>query len=196
MLPALGGAFGAGLFGLAGWLGWVLATAWYGTLERETDGPPAGAIPAWAFVAVPACLGAIVGVRGAPPLQVALLIVAVIALTVCTATDVRTGMIPDAFTLGPLIVVLAVALLERAWMPLFGALFAFVPFAIIAAVSRGRGMGWGDVKLAAFGGALVGMGGITLAVAMASLAACIVARSVTVLAGRSHLVRISPRRSE
>jgi leader peptidase (prepilin peptidase)/N-methyltransferase len=174
MLTALSGAFGAALFGLAGWLGVLVAQTWYGTLEREADGPPAGAIPTWVFVAAPACLGAIVGVRGALPLQVALLIVAVIALTVCAATDVRMGMIPDAFTLGPLIVVLAVAALERVWMPLFGALFAFVPFAVIAAVSRGRGMGWGDVKLAALGGALVGMGGITLAVAMASLAVCIV----------------------
>lgn len=174
MLPAFFGAFGAALFGLAGWLGRLLADTWYGTLEREADGPPAGAIPVWVFVAAPACLGAIVGVRGAMPLQLAVAIVAVIALTVCAATDVRTGMIPDAFTLGPLVVVLAVAALEREWMPLFGAVFAFVPFAGIAAVSRGRGMGWGDVKLATLGGALVGMGGITLAVAMASLAACVV----------------------
>jgi len=32
-------------------------------------------------------------------------------------------------------------------------------------------MGWGDVKLAALGGALVGMGGIALAVVLASAAA-------------------------
>jgi leader peptidase (prepilin peptidase)/N-methyltransferase len=173
MLPALTGVFAAALFGLAGWLGRLLANTWYSTLERADDGPPAGTIPAWLFVALPACLGAIAGVRGATPLHVALLLVAVVALTVCAATDVRTGMIPDAFTLGPLIVVLGVAAFEGAWMPLFGAAFGFVPFAALAAFSRGRGMGWGDVKLAALGGALVGMGGITLAVATAALAACI-----------------------
>ncbi len=32
-------------------------------------------------------------------------------------------------------------------------------------------MGWGDVKLAAFGGALVGIGGITFAVTLAAAAA-------------------------
>jgi prepilin signal peptidase PulO-like enzyme (type II secretory pathway) len=107
-------------------------------------------------------------------LQLVLLIVAVIALSVCAATDMRTGMIPDASTLGPLILVLAISAFEREWMPLFGAAFAFVPFAAIAVATRGRGMGWGDVKLVALGGALVGMGGITLAVAMASLAAGVV----------------------
>ena len=32
-----------------------------------------------------------------------------------------------------------------------------IPFAIAAFASRGRGMGWGDVKLVAFGGAVLGL---------------------------------------
>jgi leader peptidase (prepilin peptidase)/N-methyltransferase len=95
----------------------------------------------------------------------------VLSLTVCAATDARTGTIPDLFTLGPLILVLGASAATRDWMPLLGAAFAFVPFAAIALFSRGSGMGWGDVKLAALGGALVGLGGITLAVLLASISA-------------------------
>jgi prepilin signal peptidase PulO-like enzyme (type II secretory pathway) len=174
MLPLFSGAFGAVLFGMAGRLGRHLSDSWYGTIEREADGPLSLALPVWPFIAAPACIGIIVGIRGAEPLHWAILAIAVLSLTVCAATDVRTGMIPDLFTLGALFVVLAFSTARREWAPLLGALFAFVPFAAIAAVSRGRGMGWGDVKLAALGGALVGMGGITLAVAIASMWACIV----------------------
>jgi prepilin signal peptidase PulO-like enzyme (type II secretory pathway) len=170
MMLALSATFGAVFFGAAGRLGWLLSESWYGTIEREADGPPPLRIPSWLFVAVAACVGTSVGIHGASTLQAAVLIVAVLSLTVCAATDARTGMIPDLFTLGPLIVVLALSALRHEWAPLAGAVFALVPFAAIAALSRGRGMGWGDVKLAAFGGALVGMGGITLAVAIASLA--------------------------
>jgi prepilin signal peptidase PulO-like enzyme (type II secretory pathway) len=174
MLHVLAAAFGAALFGTAGWLGRLVSDTWYGAIEREADGPPAIAVPTWVFVLAAACIGIAIGTRGASPLHVAILIIATLSLTVCAATDVRTGMIPDLFTLGPLVVVLAIALAQGDWLAPAGALFAFVPFAVLAAFSRGRGMGWGDVKLAALGGALVGMGAITLAVAFAAVAASIV----------------------
>jgi leader peptidase (prepilin peptidase)/N-methyltransferase len=123
---------------------------------------------------VPAFAGIFYGLHHPAPLAVAILIVAVLSLTVCAATDVLAGMIPDFFTLGPLIVVLAVSAVRHDWAPLLGATFAFVPFAVLAVVSRGRGMGWGDVKLAALGGALVGVFGIGLAVSAASISAYVV----------------------
>jgi prepilin signal peptidase PulO-like enzyme (type II secretory pathway) len=46
-----------------------------------------------------------------------------------------------------------------------------LPFALAATLSRGRGMGWGDVKLAALGGALLGAPAATLAFVLAALAA-------------------------
>jgi hypothetical protein len=49
--------------------------------------------------------------------------------------DARSGMIPNRFSLAPLL----------------SGLFAFVPFAGLALFTRGHGMGWGDVKLAALG---------------------------------------------
>ena len=171
LLLVVSSAFGALLFGAAGWLGTVIADTFYGAISSEDDGPPSRAVPVRVFVAVPACIGAVVALQDAPPVRVALLVMAVLALGVGAATDLRAGIIPDLFTLGPLAICLAVAALQRDGGPLWGALLAFVPFTLLAALSRGRGMGWGDVKLAAFGGALIGMAGITVAVALASVAA-------------------------
>ena len=181
-LLVVSAAVGALLFGVTGLLASRLAGAWYGDRVSEDDGPPVLALPEWIFIAVPAALGAAVGARSVEPPEAALLLVAVLALTVCAVTDSLTGTIPDLFTLGPLIAVLALSAVRREWMPLLGAAFAFVPFALIALLSRGRGMGWGDVKLVAFGGAIVGLGGITLAVVIASAAASLAA----VLQGRAR----------
>jgi leader peptidase (prepilin peptidase)/N-methyltransferase len=173
--PAAATLVGAILFGLAGWLGGLLAETRYGAIPSDADGPATGSVPFWIAIAGCAVIGAAVGFRGAPPADAATLLLVVLALTVCTASDLRSGTIPDLFTLGPLVVLLAVATARHAWAPLLGALFAFVPFAATAALSRGRGMGWGDVKLAALGGAALGIGGITLAALAAGLGACVFA---------------------
>ncbi len=182
LLAIASSVVGALLFGAAGALGRSLADAWYGTVEPASDGPAAVTLPRWLFAAVPACLGVAIGRRGDAPVHLALLLVAVLALSACAATDLRSGTLPDRLTLGPLIVLLAFSALRREWSPVAGAAFVAVPLSLTAAVSRGRGMGWGDVKLAALGGALVGMSGITLAVALAAIAACLVA----VLSGRAR----------
>jgi prepilin signal peptidase PulO-like enzyme (type II secretory pathway) len=49
----------------------------------------------------------------------------------------------------------------------------FVPFAIAAMFSRGQGMGWGDVKLVALTGAVLGAPLALIALALACLAAAI-----------------------
>jgi prepilin signal peptidase PulO-like enzyme (type II secretory pathway) len=177
MLTLISGIIAAALFAAAGWLGALLSEALYGTLTPEADGPAAIEVPVWAFAAAPAVIGFFVGFQGDQPLHIAIFLIAVLSLTACAATDFRAGMIPDLFSVGPLLVVLALAAVQHDWAPPVGALFAFVPFALLALFSRGRGMGWGDVKLATLGGALVGMTGITLAVALASVAAFIVGRT-------------------
>lgn len=177
MLALISGFVAAALFAAAGWLGTLLSEALYGSLAPEPDGPATITVPAWVFIAASACIGFFIGFHGESPAHIAILLVAVLALTTCAATDCRAGMIPDLFSLGPLLVILAVSSLQRDWAPLVGAVFVFVPFAALALFSKGRGMGWGDVKLAALGGALVGMIGITLAVALASLTAYVVGRA-------------------
>jgi leader peptidase (prepilin peptidase)/N-methyltransferase len=182
MLVVLAAVAGAGLFGAAGWLGTQIAERFYGTIPSQADGPPAQVVPQWAFVAIPAAIGAAVATQGASPMRMALLVLAVCALSVCAATDLRCGVIPDAFTLVPLALVLAVSAVAHDASAICGAAIVAVPFAALAAISRGRGMGWGDVKLAALGGALAGMAGITLAVAVAA----IVAAMVGVIGGRTR----------
>ncbi len=51
-----------------------------------------------------------------------------------------------------------------------------MPFAFAAYLSRGRGMGWGDVKLAAVAGAMLGASNALLALALAAFAAAVAAR--------------------
>lgn len=178
MAVLISGVIAAALFAGAGWLGVLLSDSLYGSVPREPDGPAPIVVPPWVFAAAPAAIGFFIGMGGEqPPLHAAVLLIAVLSLAACAATDARSGIIPNLFSLGPLLVVLAVAALQREWAPLLSGLFAFVPFAGLALFTRGHGMGWGDVKLAALGGALVGMAGITLAVAVASIAAYIVGRT-------------------
>ncbi len=59
---------------------------------------------------------------------------------------------------------------------LIAAAVPFVPFALAAILSRGRGMGWGDAKLVALGGAVLGAQASLVAFALSCLAAGIVAR--------------------
>jgi leader peptidase (prepilin peptidase)/N-methyltransferase len=162
------------MFAGAGWVGVLLSDVLYGTLAAEADGPETIIMPLWVFLAVTACIGGAIGMHGATPAHTALMLVVVAALAVCASTDLRAGMIPDAFTLLPLAIVLGYAAIDRSWVPLIGAAFALVPFALLAALSRGHGMGWGDVKLATLGGALLGMSGLTVAVAFAAIAVLIV----------------------
>jgi prepilin signal peptidase PulO-like enzyme (type II secretory pathway) len=86
---------------------------------------------------------------------------------------VRTGIIPDYFTLVPLVLVLGLAVFTHQYRPVVSALVVFVPFAIMAAFTRGRGMGWGDVKLATLGGAVLMLPLSFFALALACLAAAL-----------------------
>jgi prepilin signal peptidase PulO-like enzyme (type II secretory pathway) len=84
---------------------------------------------------------------------------------------VRYGIVPDVFTLVPLLIVVGAGLLNGDPWPLISAFIAFVPFACLAIVSKGVGMGWGDVKLAALGGAVLGGETALLAFAIGAVVA-------------------------
>ena len=107
-----------------------------------------------------------------PPVEDVDVVVALVDIFEC---DSRTGIVPDVFTLVPLAILIGDSLvLHQFVMPAISALVVFTPFAIAALVTRGHGMGWGDAKLAALGGALLGMFAATLSFGIASLAAVIV----------------------
>ena len=112
--------------------------------------------------------------------QLALAAIVTAALAGCWYCDVRVGIVPDYFTLIPLGVLLIVAFAFQEWATVVSAAAVTAPFALAAAVSRGRGMGWGDVKLVALGGAALGM----QAAIVAFSAACLVAVAVAYLRKR------------
>ncbi|HZZ64763.1 MAG TPA: prepilin peptidase [Candidatus Baltobacteraceae bacterium] len=158
-------------FGTAGLAGILLGNAFCERFLPLEDAPPAVKVPPAALVIASAAIGVALAVRGADQLQLLAIAVTCIALTGIWVTDARRGIVPDAFTLGALAVLCLAGAAQHQWTPLLGALVTAMPFALMAALSRGRGLGWGDVKLAALGGAALGFEVAVLAFILASFAA-------------------------
>ena len=157
-------------------------------VEAFPDGPPAQRTPIALLIALCAAVGAYAAMRAVPLPQMLLAALACSALVAVWITDARRGIVPDAFTLGPLAVALLFAFTRHDWRVLLSIAIPAAPFALAAMVSRGRGMGWGDVKLVALGGALLGVQVSLLAFAFA----CIVAAAVGLRAGRSVPIAFAP----
>ncbi len=172
IVPAL---FGAIFFTAAGVVGAVLGVTFAENIEGFPDGPRPEKAPIPLLVAACALIGAFLTARGTPPLQTLLLAVVCLALVAIFIVDTRRGIVPDAFTLGPLALVLVLALRQHDWGLLGAAVLPLLPFAAIALFSKGRGMGWGDVKLAALGGAVLGAQWATIAFMAACFAAVVTA---------------------
>jgi len=178
VLPAIGGLF----FGAAGYLGVLLGSGFAERITPFDDGPPPVNPPLPWLVAGCALIGVLAGTHAHQSFQVALIAIVCAALVAVFVTDARCGIVPDIFTLGPLTIALAGGLWQHQWWLPISVTVSFAPFAIAALVSRGRGMGWGDVKLAALGGAILGaqMSVLTFA------AACFAAVAVNYKRGRKH----------
>jgi prepilin signal peptidase PulO-like enzyme (type II secretory pathway) len=163
-------------FALAGWCG-----AWLGhelgkRRERFEDGPiPVAADPRLLSI-VSALVGAGAAWHGQSPTQLAILALATILLSAVVACDLLCGSIPDALTLLPLAALIIGYACAKNFAPTIAAAVLGIPFALVAWRSKGVGMGWGDVKLAAFGGALLGINAAITAFVVASIAAFVIAR--------------------
>lgn len=166
---------GAVVFGAAAACGIAAANAMLPKLPRLADAPPATDFPPAALIAGAAIVGAAMGLRAPPLVVLVITAIVVVGLVAAWYCDAKTGIIPDVFTLVPLALVLIVGLAQQQWMVLVSAAILFVPFAILALVSKGRGMGWGDAKLAALGGALLGVTNATVAFVLASFVAALAA---------------------
>lgn len=154
MVAALLGAL---FFAAAGYLGTLLGNVYAECVQSFADGPRPHRAPTGMLVACSAALGTVVTTHVESPLQILLAGLVCAALVAVFITDARRGIVPDAFTIGPLAFVLFAGLLQHDWRVFVSAAAAFVPFAFAAAFTRGKGMGWGDVKLAALGGAVLGL---------------------------------------
>jgi prepilin signal peptidase PulO-like enzyme (type II secretory pathway) len=162
---------GALFFGAAAYLGIVLGNVFAERLTAFADGPAPHEVPVAILVAGSALIGAFVVPHALAASEILEAAIVCVALAAIWVTDARRGLVPDVFTLGPLATILLVALWQHEWRIFESTALPFVPFAIAAALSRGRGMGWGDVKLVALGGAVLGGWAAVLAFALACLAA-------------------------
>jgi prepilin signal peptidase PulO-like enzyme (type II secretory pathway) len=164
------------IFGAAAILAVVLAESICARIEPFADGPPPAAPQPYLIIAIMAVAGAFVASHSFAPSVITVGAVAAFALTGCWYCDLARGIVPDFFTLLPLGSLSIFAAVEGEWRVVISAVVPFVPFAVAALLSRGRGMGWGDAKLVAFGGAVLGAQASLIAFAMSCLAAGIVAR--------------------
>ena len=108
-------------------------------------------------------------------MQLALAMLVCAPLIACWYSDVSRGIVPDVFTLLPLAALIVVALVLHTWEPIVAALVVAFPFALAASLSHGLGMGWGDVKLVALGGAVLGIEDAVLACMVACGLAILIA---------------------
>ncbi|MDQ2872640.1 MAG: A24 family peptidase [Candidatus Eremiobacteraeota bacterium] len=168
--------FTALLYGTLAYVGSVLSEKICKNLPRLEGGPEAGKPPVPMLVAAACLLGALLALRQAPPAQILLLGVVTLALAAIWCSDTAYGIVPDVFTLGPLLAILLIAAIVHQWWIVVSAVVPFLPFALAALLSKGRGMGWGDVKLVALGGALLGMQTSIVACLAACIAAVVVSR--------------------
>jgi Flp pilus assembly protein protease CpaA len=192
---------GAFIFGCAALLGVVLATVVCSRFAPLPDGPIAQTdgtivqadgtivqtgvpqndffqlfpLRAILLVAGSVMLGSILIARGAPMQELGLTALVCIPLVAAWYSDAIKGIIPDWFTLAPLAIVAIYVVVSHEWFVIVNALVPFIPFALAALLSQGRGMGWGDAKFVAFGGAILGMQTAVLTFALACFAATIVA---------------------
>ncbi len=163
------------VFASAAFLGIELSAALGANVVRPEGAAQPGRPPARALVAAAALLGVVVSFGGADWQTMLLGAIVCVSLAGCWHGAVTYGSMPDAFTLIPLAAVLLSSLVERDWMLAFDAIAPFVPFAAIAFVTKGRGLGWDDAKLAALAGALLGIQTSMLALASAALAVVVFA---------------------
>ncbi|MDQ2866529.1 MAG: A24 family peptidase [Candidatus Eremiobacteraeota bacterium] len=163
------------LFGCAALVGIVTAALMTREVELLPDSPaPRPVHPLWPLAAMLG-LAIVLCLRHATAAQLGFVALAGIPLVAAWYSDAKTGLIPDWFTLAPLAVVAGYVVMSHHWFSAYSACVIFIPFAITALLSRGVGMGWGDVKLATFCGTMIGV----MAALPAFSAACLAATAVS-----------------
>jgi leader peptidase (prepilin peptidase)/N-methyltransferase len=154
-------------------------------------------LDSWASVFGVAGAGLLTSVsRTTDPMEGIAIAVAVAALAVCAWTDMQLGLAFDQITLGGLTVVLCVRAIEGSGCSptLLGSAGAGGTLMALHLVTRGRGMGLGDVKLAALIGALLGAVDAAIALGIAFVAGAAVGVSMILArrADRASEFRFAP----
>jgi prepilin signal peptidase PulO-like enzyme (type II secretory pathway) len=137
------------------------------------DGPSRSNPPTVILAIAAGLLGAVLVSQGSSVEKTAIAAIAVLVLVACWCSDSLCGIVPDVFSLGGLALIAIIAVTQRDWWALGSAIAVFVPFAVAAAFSHGRGMGWGDAKLVALAGAVLGAPLAFFVMALACVAAAV-----------------------
>jgi Flp pilus assembly protein protease CpaA len=153
MLPLI---IAAAFFGCLAYLGMQLSCLACAEIAPFDDGPLPGNPPGIWLILGSALLGAVLMGLGAQPFALGIAALVLLALVAVWCSDASCGVIPDVFTLGPVAAIALFLAIHHQWGQLLWALVPIVPFAVAAAASHGRGMGWGDVKLCAIAGLALG----------------------------------------
>ncbi|MGH7755798.1 MAG: prepilin peptidase [Vulcanimicrobiaceae bacterium] len=156
-----------------------LAAQWSEAICRNVtpfeDGPRSGTPPTLLLIAAAGILGGVVASRGLGLEMTLFFGMLAAALVGAWCSDVRCGLVPDVFTLVPLAIIVVASAIGHQFAPAIAAAVIFVPFGAAAFLSKGRGMGWGDVKLCALGASLLSLETAIIAYAGACLAAVMIA---------------------
>jgi prepilin signal peptidase PulO-like enzyme (type II secretory pathway) len=163
-------------FAAFAYAGSLAAATYWSSLEALEGAPVPQTPPIQLLIAGAAAIGAMCALRGAPGQALAIVAAMIAVLTAIWCVDVTRGIVPDMLTLVPLAALLIAGLLTGRWYVVLAAAVPAIPFAVMAWRTKGMGLGWGDVKLVALGGALLGMQTAILAFAVAAIGAIIVAR--------------------
>jgi prepilin signal peptidase PulO-like enzyme (type II secretory pathway) len=179
-VPLFTAVIAAGVFACAAYFGIELSKIvlkasplLVGVVEERREGKDAGPVP---LACASAACGAILALRGLLWQDLAMATVICVCLVACLHEAVSTGKMSDYFILIPLSSIVVALIAQRNWLALCGPVIPFLPFALTAYTSKGKKMGWDDAKLAALGGAVLGVRLALLAFATACIAAAVVAR--------------------
>ncbi len=166
----------ATIYGCLAYLATRAADALYKDTEPPPDSPPLVARPPVTPLIVGAfAVGWAIVSRGAGPLSLLALAVTVVALCASYWTDLTRGIVADLFTLPALALLAGLGIARHDYSPLVAAVVVALPFAVAALVTKGRGVGWGDVKLIALGATVMGLELALIVYAVAALVACAIA---------------------
>jgi leader peptidase (prepilin peptidase)/N-methyltransferase len=168
-------AIAAAIFAGAAFAGVELSKVVWTYARRAPEQPTAPEPPLAPFLVVTGALGAVIALRGLDWQGLVLAALICVSLVACWHSAVTHGAMPDYFTLVPLAAIVLSAVAQENWAILLAVLVPFIPFAAMAYLSKGKGMGWDDAKLAALGGGILGMEDALLAFAVACIVAVFVA---------------------
>lgn len=167
---------GAAFFATAGWVGALLSHVVCESKGSAPDGPPQHSPPTLLLVLACAAIGATLIAHNLPSWQLAAFAAVCVALVACWCSDAQYGVVPDVFTLVPIGLFLAISIWSHQWWYIYSGLIPVVPLAGAALFTKGYGLGWGDVKLAALGVLVVGAPSAVIAFTAACVIAVLVNR--------------------